>query len=155
MVDDAFLDMVNSNLTLRVPRTLSVIGRDLAEVFDEISIPCPLQTLHIKGSMSCLRNAIPFILNNLDLFADLDTIFYTATPPFGLDMPMTYCWIVADGDSLDPPPVVIRFIDVHLRVPSMHPINGQFSLQTAVVRLNTAVPVESEITVHPPTDTLS
>lgn len=92
-MEDRFTETVNSNLILRVPRELSLAGCELADVFFEVSEPCMLRTLHLHGPMSYLRSSIPFILDNLDVFADLDTTYYTATPPFGLDNPMTYCWI--------------------------------------------------------------
>lgn len=130
-----------------------MVGGDLSNIFIDV-IAHDLETLHLTGSMAYLLQVMPYIHDNLDIFPGLTTIHYTATPPFGLDMPLTYCWVVAGGQPLEPRPVITRYIMVHLRLPSMAPVRGRFHLRTARVRWNTSVPVESVVTIDPPTDTL-
>lgn len=131
---------------------MSFIGGDLYDLFEDVSV-CELRTLSLTGPMAYLRNCIPFIRDNLDVFTELTTIHYTATLPFGLDMPVSYGWVVADGDALDPLPATPRFIDVYLRVPSMLPVDGQYQLRTVTVCWNTSVPMDSIVTLDPPTNT--
>lgn len=146
------MEYVNSNFQVRVPRSVSIAGGDLFNIFDDV-ISGDLETLRLKGSMAYLLQCMPYIHANLDIFPALTTIYYSATPPFGLDMPLTYCWVVAGGQPLDPMPMITRYIMVYLRLPSMAPVHGKYLLRTATVRWNTSVPVESVITVDAPTDT--
>lgn len=152
LVDDRLVEYVNSNFQVRVPRSISIIGGDLSDIFDDV-ICHEMESLRLTGSMAYLLRCMPYIHDNLDIFPALTTMYYTATPPFGLDMPLTYCWVVAGGQPLDPLPVATRYITVHLRLPSMAPVQGRYLLRTATVRWNTSIPVESVVTIDPPTDT--
>lgn len=135
-----------------MPRTVSIVEGNLADLFNGVLF-CGLRTLHLTGTMAYLRQCIPLIRDSLDVFRELSTIRYTATQPFGLDMPNSYGRIVMDGEPLDPIPAFPHFIDVYLRVPSMLPVDGRYRLRTITVSWNTSVPSDSEMTVDPPTNT--
>lgn len=135
----------------RVPRTVSIVEGKLADLFDGVLV-CGLRVLRLTGSMGYLRDCVPVIRANLDVFRELSSIYYTATPPFGLDTPQSYGRIVTDGESLDPLPATPRFVDVYLRVPSMLPVDGRYQLRTLSVWWNTSVPKDSRVILDPPTN---